>query len=138
MRRGFDAQLQELNTELIEMGALIEHAIQSSVESLVEQDAQKARRAIAFDRDGQSVADGKAAVQQIQQDLEQEMAALAAYGDSAPAIASLLACKGEYTAVLSPLAQSDAASHGAFAAAMKYAQLAMTHSYEKMVFALTA
>lgn len=51
MRRGFDAQLQELNTELIEMGALIEHAIQSSVESLVEQDAQKARRAIAFDRE---------------------------------------------------------------------------------------
>ena len=52
MRRGFDAQLQELNTELIEMGALIEHAIQSSVESLVEQDATKARRAIAFDREG--------------------------------------------------------------------------------------
>ncbi len=51
MRRGFDAQLQELNTELIEMGALIEHAIQSSVESLVEQDATKARRAIAFDRE---------------------------------------------------------------------------------------
>ena len=51
MRRGVDAQLQELNTELIEMGALIEHAIQSSVESLVEQDAQKARRAIAFDRE---------------------------------------------------------------------------------------
>ncbi len=51
MRRGFDAQLQELNTELIEMGALIEHAIQSSVEALVEQDAQKARRAIAFDRE---------------------------------------------------------------------------------------
>ena len=51
MRRGFDAQLQELNTELIEMGALIEHAIQSSVEALVEKDAQKARRAIAFDRE---------------------------------------------------------------------------------------
>ena len=51
MRRGFDAQLQELNTELIEMGALIEHAIKSSVEALVEQDAQKARRAIAFDRE---------------------------------------------------------------------------------------
>ena len=33
------------------MGALIEHAIQSSVESLVEQDATKARRAIAFDRE---------------------------------------------------------------------------------------
>ena len=51
MRKGFDAQLQELNTELIEMGALIEHAIHSSVEALVEQDAAKARRAIAFDRE---------------------------------------------------------------------------------------
>ncbi len=51
MRKGFDAQLQALNTELIEMGALIEHAIQSSVESLIEQDAKKARRAIAFDRE---------------------------------------------------------------------------------------
>lgn len=94
--------------------------------------------AIAFDRDGQNVSDGQAAVQQIQQDLEQQMAALAAYGDSAPAIASLLACKGEFTAVLSPLVQSGASSHTEFAAALKYAQLAMTHSYEKMVFALTA
>lgn len=51
MRKGFDAQLQALNTELIEMGALIEHAIQSSVEALVGQDAGKARRAIAFDHE---------------------------------------------------------------------------------------
>ena len=94
--------------------------------------------AIAFDRDGQSISDGQAAVQQIQQNLEQQMAALAAYGDSAPAIASLLACKGEFTAVLSPLVQSGASTHTDFAAALKYAQLAMTHSYEKMVMALTS
>ena len=50
--------------------------------------------AIAFDRDGQNVSDGQAAVQQVQQDLEQQMAALAAYGDSAPALPAYWPAKG--------------------------------------------
>ncbi|MEE0766734.1 MAG: SPOR domain-containing protein [Christensenellales bacterium] len=112
--------------------------VESGFSALYQAQEAMTQAAIAFDRDGQNVSDGQAAVQQIQQDLEQQMAALAAYGDSAPAIASLLACKGEFTAVLSPLVQSGASSHTEFAAALKYAQLAMTHSYEKMVFALTA
>ncbi len=94
--------------------------------------------AIAFDRDGMSVADGQAAVQAIQLELEQNMAGLSAYGDSSPALASLLACKERFCAELSTLAQNNAASHTAYSAAMKYAQLSLTKSYSDMAASLTA
>ena len=42
MRSQYDKQLKELNTELIEMGSLIETAINTAVEALVEKDTQKA------------------------------------------------------------------------------------------------
>ena len=42
MRSKYDKQLKELNTELIEMGALIETAINTAVEALIEKDIEKA------------------------------------------------------------------------------------------------
>ncbi|MHC1695014.1 MAG: phosphate signaling complex protein PhoU [Eubacteriales bacterium] len=49
MRQRFDEQLETLNNELIEMGALIERAIASAVKALTEQDIEQAQRAIDFD-----------------------------------------------------------------------------------------
>ena len=49
MRNKFDQQLHLLNTELIEMGALIERAIESATEVLVNKDLEKAKRAVEFD-----------------------------------------------------------------------------------------
>lgn len=49
MRNRFDRQLLELNNELIEMGSLIEHAIEMGISALVRQDVDKAQQAICFD-----------------------------------------------------------------------------------------
>jgi len=51
MRTRFDEQLELLNTELIEMGGLIEHAIQSACAALRMHSAEQARQAIAFDHE---------------------------------------------------------------------------------------
>lgn len=51
MRNRFDRQLEQLNNELIEMGNLVEHAIQSAVTALVKQDVAQARAAIEFDQE---------------------------------------------------------------------------------------
>jgi phosphate transport system protein len=51
MRITFEEQLRLLNKELLEMGALIEHAIQAASEALVCQDVEAANHAIAFDRE---------------------------------------------------------------------------------------
>ena len=51
MRNRFDRQLEQLNNELIEMGSLIERAIEMAVSGLVTQDAVKAEDAIAFDEE---------------------------------------------------------------------------------------
>ena len=51
MRNRFDRQLEQLNNELIEMGNLIEQAIQTSVNALVRKDVQAAKEAIAFDQE---------------------------------------------------------------------------------------
>jgi len=49
MRSHFDEQLNLLNTELLEMGALIEHAIESASTALIDQDVASANKAIEFD-----------------------------------------------------------------------------------------
>lgn len=49
MRERFDRQLQQLNDEMIQMGSLIEQAIEMAVTALVKQDIEKAKQAIAFD-----------------------------------------------------------------------------------------
>ncbi len=49
MRSRFEEQLTDLNNNLIEMGALIEHAIASATKALLEQDAQTARQIMAGD-----------------------------------------------------------------------------------------
>ena len=49
MRSRFDEQLELLNKELIEMGALIEHAIESASQALINQDIESAKKAIEFD-----------------------------------------------------------------------------------------
>lgn len=49
MRNRFDRELELLNTELIEMGLLIEHAIEKAVEALIKKDEVLAREAIKFD-----------------------------------------------------------------------------------------
>lgn len=49
MRNRFDRQLLELNNELIQMGSLIEQAIEMGISALVHQDIEKAKNAIAFD-----------------------------------------------------------------------------------------
>ncbi len=51
MRNRFDRQLSELNNELIEMGSLIEKAIEMGISALVRQDVEKAKQAIAFDEE---------------------------------------------------------------------------------------
>ena len=51
MRITFEEQLRLLNQELLEMGALIEHAIQSASEALIRQDVEAANHAITFDRE---------------------------------------------------------------------------------------
>jgi len=49
MRNRFEAQLEELNTELIRMGGLIEASISSAVKALIEQDREQAEKAILAD-----------------------------------------------------------------------------------------
>ena len=51
MRNRFDKQLEQLNNELIEMGDLVEHAIQSAVNALVNKDTEQAKAAIEFDQE---------------------------------------------------------------------------------------
>lgn len=51
MRNRFDRQLEQLNNELIEMGSLIERAIELAVSGLVTRNAVKAEDAIAFDEE---------------------------------------------------------------------------------------
>jgi phosphate transport system protein len=51
MRSQFEEQLNMLNNELLEMGALIEHAIESASQALVNQDVEAANKAIAFDKE---------------------------------------------------------------------------------------
>lgn len=49
MRNRFDRELEELNNELIQMGALIEEAIDTAVNALINKDAEIAKRAMEFD-----------------------------------------------------------------------------------------
>ncbi|GHV80952.1 phosphate transport system regulatory protein PhoU [Spirochaetia bacterium] len=49
MRSRFDEQLTQLNNSLIEMGALIEHAIAKAVKALEEQDVESAQKIIESD-----------------------------------------------------------------------------------------
>lgn len=49
MRNRFDRQLLELNNELIQMGSLIEQAIEMGVSALVKQNVEQAEQAILFD-----------------------------------------------------------------------------------------
>ncbi len=51
MRNRFDKQLKQLNDELIEMGSLIEKAIEMAISSLVNQDVDMAAQAVAFDEE---------------------------------------------------------------------------------------
>lgn len=51
MRNRFDRQLEQLNRELIQMGSMIEQAIEMAVSALVTQDIAKAREAIDYDND---------------------------------------------------------------------------------------
>lgn len=51
MRNRFDKQLVTLNNELIQMGSLIEQAIEMAVAALVRQDVSRAKEAIAFDEE---------------------------------------------------------------------------------------
>ena len=51
MRNRFDRQLLELNNELIEMGSLIEQAIEMGISALIKQDVEKAKQAMAFDEE---------------------------------------------------------------------------------------
>lgn len=50
MRSRFDEQLELLNNELLEMGALIEHSIESASQALINQDIEAAKKAIEFDK----------------------------------------------------------------------------------------
>lgn len=51
MRNRFERQLEQLNNELIEMGDMIEHAIQSAVTALIKSDMSQARAAIEYDQE---------------------------------------------------------------------------------------
>lgn len=62
MRNRFDQQLEALNQALIEMGGLIEDAIENAVEALLKKDAGLARKAIALDA---SVDDKERAIERL-------------------------------------------------------------------------
>ena len=49
MRNQFDRQLNTLNGELIQMGHMVEQAIEHAIEAMVHQDAEKARQNMEFD-----------------------------------------------------------------------------------------
>lgn len=49
MRNRFDKELEDLNNELIQMGALIEEAIDTAVTALINKDIESAKRAMEFD-----------------------------------------------------------------------------------------
>ena len=51
MRTKFDEQLDLLNAELVEMGSLIENAIQSASQALLKKSVEDANKAIAFDHE---------------------------------------------------------------------------------------
>lgn len=51
MRNRFDRQLLELNNELIQMGSLIEKAIEMAIAAFVKQDVDRAKEAIKFDEE---------------------------------------------------------------------------------------
>lgn len=51
MRNRFDRQLEQLNNELIEMGNLIEQAIQMSVNALIHKDVEAAKNTVVFDQE---------------------------------------------------------------------------------------
>ena len=51
MRNRFERQLEKLNHALIEMGNMIEHAIQSAVTAFVKKDIPAAKAAIQFDEE---------------------------------------------------------------------------------------
>lgn len=51
MRNRFDRQLEQLNNELIEMGNLIEQAIQMAVNALIRKDIESAKKAVEFDQE---------------------------------------------------------------------------------------
>jgi len=51
MRSQFEEQLNLLNMELLEMGALIEHAIESASQALINRDVEAANKAIIFDKE---------------------------------------------------------------------------------------
>ena len=51
MRSRFDEQLMKLNTELIELGTMIEYAIDSGAKALTERDLALARRIMEYDRE---------------------------------------------------------------------------------------
>lgn len=51
MRNRFDRQLVTLNDEMIEMGSMIEKAIQQAITALITQDVDKAKEIIEYDED---------------------------------------------------------------------------------------
>ncbi len=51
MRNRFEKQLEQLSNELIEMGSMIEHAIQSAVTALIKEDMEQAKAAIEYDQE---------------------------------------------------------------------------------------
>ncbi len=51
MRNRFDRQLEELNSGLIHMGSLIEQAIETAVDGLVQQDIEKAEKAMEYEEE---------------------------------------------------------------------------------------
>ena len=51
MRNRFDRQLAELNSDLIQMGSMIEHAIEMAIQALEKMDENKAAAAIAYDEE---------------------------------------------------------------------------------------
>lgn len=51
MRNKFDVELEALNTDLIEMGSMIETAIASSITALIQRDLQSAERVIEYDNE---------------------------------------------------------------------------------------
>lgn len=48
MREKFERQLKELDSELVQMGSMVEQAIEMAISAIVQQDSDKARRTMVF------------------------------------------------------------------------------------------
>lgn len=92
--------------------------------------------AIVFDRDGQTVEDGKAVSTQILAELNEGFSLLTAYSGSNAMLNALLRCYVNCADALSILTNSNSSTMAAFSASLKHTQLYVTDQYASLMQSL--